>query len=95
MDLKELQRKREQINRLAEHYHAGAVRVFGSVARGENGVSSDVDLLIRAGPGCSLFDLGGFHEDLQELLRCRVDVVVEDGLKAKVRDRVLKEAVPL
>ena len=69
--------------------------MFGSVARGDNTENSDVDLLIRPRHGCSLFDLGGFLEDLQELLGCRVDLVTEDGLKPRLRERVLKEAIPL
>lgn len=50
---------------------------------------SDVDLLISPRHGCSLFDLGGLLEDLQELLGCRVDLVTEDGLKPRLRERVL------
>jgi len=57
--------------------------------------ASDVDLLVTPRAGCSLFDLGGLLEDLQELLGCRVDLVTEDGLKARLRERVLREAVPL
>jgi uncharacterized protein len=87
--------RREQIRRLAEHYRTGNVRVFGSVARGDNTGASDVDLLVTPHAGCSLFDLGGLLEDLQDLLGCRVDLVTEDGLKARLRERVLREAVPL
>jgi predicted nucleotidyltransferase len=87
--------RREQIRHLAERYRAGNVRVFGSVARGNNTGASDVDLLVTPRAGCSLFDLGGLLEDLQDLLGCRVDLVTEDGLKARLRERVLREAVPL
>lgn len=86
---------RGKILSLAERYHTGDVRVFGSVARGQGTESSDVDLLVKTGPGCSLFDLGGLLEDLQELLGCRVDLVTEDGLKPRLRARVLREAVSL
>ena len=95
MTLHSIQERRAEIRRLAERYRAGDVRVFGSVARGENTEGSDVDLLIRTRPGCSLFDLGGLLEDLQELLGCRVDLVTEDGLKPRLRERVLREAIPL
>jgi predicted nucleotidyltransferase len=95
MTLPKLKQRRQDILRLAERYHARDVRVFGSVARGEASESSDVDLLINTGPGCSLFDLGGLLEDLKELLGCRVDLVTEDGLKPRLRDRVLREAIPL
>jgi hypothetical protein len=87
--------KRSQILSLAERYHAGEVRVFGSVARGDNTNVSDVDFLIKPRVGCSLFDLGGLLEDLQELLGCKVDLVPEDGLKPQLRERVLREAVSL
>ena len=86
---------RVDILRLAERYHASDVRVFGSVVRGDHTQASDVDVLIKTRPGCSLLDLGGLLEDLQELLGCRVDLVTEDGLKPRLRARVLREAVPL
>jgi len=95
MTLRNLAERRTEILRLAERYRAGKVRVFGSVARGDNTQVSDVDLLVTPQPGCSLFDLGGLLEDLQELLGCPVDLVTEDGLKPRLRERVLREAVPL
>lgn len=95
MTLRGLAERRTEILRLAERYRAGKVRVFGSVARGDNTQVSDVDLLVTPQPGCSLFDLGGLLEDLQELLGCPVDLVTEDGLKPRLRERVLREAVPL
>lgn len=95
MTLQTLTERRAEIRRLAERYHAGNVRVFGSVARGDNSATSDVDFLVTTRPGCSLFDLGGLLEDLQELLGCRVDLVTEDGLKPRLRERVLREAIAL
>ena len=95
MTLEFITERRAEIRRLAERYRAGDVRVFGSVARGESTEASDVDLLVKTRPGCSLFDLGGLLEDLQELLGCRVDLVTEDGLKPRLRERVLREAIPL
>jgi uncharacterized protein len=93
--LRMLAERRAEILRLAEAYRTDRVRVFGSVARGESSESSDVDLLVAPRPGCSLFDLGGLLEDLQGLLGCPVDLVTEDGLKPNLRERVLREAVPL
>ncbi len=95
MTLQTLAERRSQILGLAERYRAGEVRVFGSVARGDNKENSDLDLLIKPQPGCSLFDLGGLLEDLEELLGCRVDLVTDDGLKPRLRERVLKEAILL
>ena len=87
--------KREEILRLASRHGASNVRVFGSVARGEADERSDVDLLVDLEPGRSLLDLGGLLMDLRDLLRRNVDVVTERGLKARIRSRVLQEAVPL
>jgi len=90
-----LKEKREEILRTAARYGARNVRVFGSLARGEADEQSDIDLLVELEPGRSLFDLGGRQFELERLLGCRVDVVTERGLKARIRQRVLREAVPL
>lgn len=67
----------------------------GSVARSEADEHSDIDFLVELEPGRTLFDLGGLQYELEQLLGCRVDVVTVKGLKARIRDRVLREAVPL
>src|SRR5438874_6207930 len=90
-----LQSKREEILRIAAKYGAYNVRIFGSVARGEADSESDIDFLMNMEPGRSLFDLGGLLSDLEDLLGCNVDVVTEDGLRDRIRDRVLKEAIAL
>ncbi len=90
-----LREKREDILRIASKRGASNVRVFGSVARGEADSKSDIDLLVDLEPGRSLFDLGGLLMDLQDLLRHKVDVVTERGLRERIRERVLKEAIPL
>jgi predicted nucleotidyltransferase len=90
-----LKTKREDILRLAALRGARNLRVFGSVARGEEDSTSDVDFLVDMEPGKSLLDLGGLLMDLQELLGCPVDIVTEKGLKSRLRNRVLQEALPL
>ncbi len=90
-----LQAKREDILRIAAKYGASNVRIFGSVARGEADEQSDIDLLVDMEPKRSLLDLAGLLVDLEELLGCKVDVVPEDSLRTRIRDRVLKEAVAL
>lgn len=87
--------KREEILQIAAKYGAYNIRIFGSVARREADVNSDVDFLVEMETGRSLFDLGGFLMELQEILGCKVDVVTEKGLRARIRERVLNEAVPL
>jgi uncharacterized protein len=71
------------------------VRVFGSVARDEAGETSDVDLLVAPGPRTTLFDLSGFALDVEEIVGRHVDVATPRGLKARIRDQVLAEAVAL
>jgi predicted nucleotidyltransferase len=90
-----LQVKREDILRIATKRGASNVRIFGSIARGEADAESDIDLLVDLEPGRSLFDLGGLLMDLQDLLGHKVDVVTEKGLRERIREHVLKEAVPL
>ena len=86
---------REKILQIAEQYGARQVRVFGSVARRQDDADSDIDFLVDMEPGRSLFDLGGLLVDLEKLLNSKVDVVTERGLKERIRDRVVNEAVLL
>jgi len=90
-----LKEKRDEVLRFAAKYGARNIRVFGSLARGEADEESDIDFLVEMDPGTSLLDLGGFQYELETLLRCRVDVVTERGLKRRIRERVLQEAVPI
>ena len=85
----------DEIRRIAQRHGVESVRVFGSLARGEAGPGSDVDLLIRLGPGHGFADFMAFCEDAEAVLGRRVDVVTEDGLSPYLRDRVLAEALPL
>jgi uncharacterized protein len=95
MDINDLKEKREEILQLAARYGASDVRIFGSLVRGQARPDSDVDVLVNLEPGRSLFDLGGLLMDLQELLGRPVDVVTEQGLRERIRERVLKEAILL
>ena len=91
----QLQEKREAILATARKYGAYNIRIFGSVARGEANPESDVDFLVDMEAERSLFDLGGLLMELQDLLNCPVDVVTEKGLRQRIRDRVLSEAIHL
>ena len=90
-----LKEKRQAIMALAAKHGAHSVRVFGSVARGDSGTESDVDLLVKMEEGRSLLDLSAMTLDLKELLGVNVDVVSEDGLYWLLRRKILKEARPL
>lgn len=90
-----LERKREEILRIARAHGARNVRVFGSAARGEAGDTSDVDFLAEFAPGTSLLQHGAMIAELEELLGRKVDVAPEKTLRARLRERALREAVPL
>ena len=87
--------KKEQILGLAAKYGASNVRVFGSVANGTADRNSDIDFLVDLEKGRSLFDLGGLLMDLQQLLNRKVDVVTENGLRKRIKETVLRQAIRL
>jgi len=89
-----VKRRREVIDLAARHGFRN-VRVFGSVARGEDGPGADVDLLVTFPGDASLFDIGALEAELVALLGERVDLVLDDGLRPHSRDEILAEAVPL
>ena len=90
-----LKAKREEILALAEAHGAGNIRLFGSIARGDNTELSDVDFLVQMDQGRNLWDLIGLTQNLEELLHCKVDVVTEGGLSPYLRECILASAAPL
>ncbi|MGI8537228.1 MAG: nucleotidyltransferase family protein [Mycobacteriales bacterium] len=83
---------RDEVLRLAQVHGASNVRVFGSVARGQDTSTSDVDLLADFPAGTSLLAVIGLEQALGELLGVSVDIGPSDALRADIRDRVLSEA---
>lgn len=90
-----IEQHRDTIKKLAADRGAVRVRLFGSLARGEGGPQSDVDLLVDLAEGRSALALGGLLMDLQERLGRRVDVVTPAALHPRIRDKVLEQAVDL
>ena len=86
--------RREVIDLVSEHGFRN-VRVFGSVARGDDGPESDIDLLVSFPSGASLFEVGALEAALAALLGERVDLVPDDALRPHSLDEILAEAVPL
>jgi predicted nucleotidyltransferase len=91
----ELRAKRDEILRVAARHGVTRIRVFGSVARGEEGPDSDLDLLVDVGPVVSPWFPGGLVRDLEAIVGRPVEVVTENGLNPLLRLHVLGEAVPL
>jgi uncharacterized protein len=90
-----LEEKRLEILRIAQAHGASNIRVFGSVARGEEGPDSDLDLLVEMKAESSLLDLVSLCQDLEDLLGHKVDVITEGGISPYLRDRIYAEAVLL
>lgn len=86
---------KDKIIQIAAYRGASHIRIFGSVARGEEKPQSDLDLLVEFEPGRSLVDHVGLIQDLQDYLGYDVDVVTEKGLNRQIREKIMQEAVPL
>ncbi len=90
-----VQQHRDAIRALVTEHHATTPRFFGSVARGDDEAGSDVDLLVEFTDEASLLDEVGLRLALRDLLQIDVDVVAADALRGAIRDRILREAVPV
>ena len=95
MGLESLRRYRREILDVAARHGARNVRVFGSIARGDDHEGSDVDVLIDVEPGRTLLDVIAFEQDLQELLGRNVEVLTDGGLSPYLQQRILAEAASL
>jgi predicted nucleotidyltransferase len=93
--LERLMEQRDEVLAVAERHRARNVRVFGSVARGDDGPTSDVDLLVDLDDGVTLIGLTALQRELSKLLGMTVDVVPAEMLKPRLRNRVLNQAVPI
>lgn len=97
MNLERLRSYKPQICALAHSYHIDpdSIRVFGSVARGNQNENSDVDLLITLLPEADLFDLSGFNYEVNELLGVHVDTAPDESLRPRLADNILDDATYL
>lgn len=91
--LGEVHARRADIARIGERFGIRNVRVFGSVARGEADADSDLDLLVDVDPGHGYFDMAGFALEVEAMLHVFTQVATVGGLKVRIRERVLSEAV--
>jgi uncharacterized protein len=87
--------EREKILRITASHGAQNVRVFGSLARGEAGPDSDIDILVELDHGRGLLDIIAIKQDLEDLMGCDVDVLTEAAISPYIREQVLKEAISL
>ncbi len=87
--------KRAAVREAASRFRTANPRVFGSALHGTDKDGSDLDLLVDALPGTTLFDLGGLQAELKELLGVSVDVLTPGDLPPNFRAQVLAEAAPV
>jgi predicted nucleotidyltransferase len=90
-----LRQRKPEILAIAALHGVVNVRVFGSVARGEDSESSDIDLLVSMDKNRSLYDLIGFQQDIEKTLGRSADVLTENGINRYLRDQILGEATAL
>jgi predicted nucleotidyltransferase len=90
-----LDMNRRAVREMASRFRTANPRVFGSVLHGTDRDGSDLDLLVDALPGATLFDLGGLQDELESLLGLRVDLLTPGDLPLKFRAQVLAEAQPI
>ena len=87
--------KRASVREAPGRFRAANLRIFGSVLSGADRDGGDLDLLVDALPGATLFDLGGLQVELEALLGVKVDLLTPGDLPPKIRERVLAEARPV
>jgi uncharacterized protein len=86
---------RVAVRDVVEAHRARNPRVFGSVARRDDGVGSDLDLLVDTTDRTSLFDIAAIELELEDLMGVPVHVTTLGALRGKIRERVLAEALPV
>lgn len=90
-----IQQHQQKIQELAQKFGMKNLRIFGSVAKGEDTENSDLDLLVEASPTTTLFDICGLQIELEELLNLKVDVVTDNSLPLRFKGEVMHYAIPL
>lgn len=91
----EIRAKRDLIIKIAQKYGLTDVCIFGSVARGTDDEDSDIDILVTSNSGTTLFDLGGFYSELETIFGSKLSVLTRGALKGRIKNEVLKDAVPI
>lgn len=86
---------RSAVRETVSRFRTVNLRVFGSALHGTDRDGSDLDLLVDALPGATLFDLGGLQVELEDLLGVQVDLLTPGDLPPKIRDQVLAETRPV
>lgn len=90
-----LEQRRDQVREVLQRFRMRNPRIFGSVARGQDTEQSDLDILVDAPPGTSLYDLAGVEIELEAILGCKVEVLTKGFLAPDVAERADADLVPI
>jgi predicted nucleotidyltransferase len=90
-----LKKIREQMPALQERYKVSRLELFGSFVRGEQKGKSDIDILVEFSETIDLFMFIELENFLSEKLGAKVDLVMKDTLKPRIKDAILSEAIPV
>jgi predicted nucleotidyltransferase len=90
-----IKKKRNQVLEIANSHGVRSIKLFGSVARGEDNSASDIDFLVAFDESRTLFDLIRLKADLEVLFEKPVHVISEDGINHFIRDRISSEAISI
>lgn len=88
-----LRQNREKIYEIASKYGISNIRVFGSVARGQDNENSDIDFLINQNSEVSLFEIADFKHDLENFLNKKTDIITDDGINKRLEKIIHLESV--
>jgi len=88
-------KNRNAIKEIAQRYNATNLRIFGSMARGDAGPDSDVDILADLDTNTSLLDRIALSQEIEDLLGRKIDLVTPDKLHRIIKDKIINEAVSL
>ncbi len=84
---------KQQQKELSEHYHVASLSVFGSVARDEARLDSDIDILVKFSQPVGLFHFIDLQQHLEDILKCKVDLGTYRSIKPSIKEQVLQEAI--
>ena len=90
-----LKKHKENIHKIATNHGILSIQVFGSFARGEDNIDSDIDLLVELEPKRSLLDMIAMKHELEDLMKRKVDVVTANGISPYLVKQIMEEAVQL
>ncbi len=90
-----LNNNKNKIKDVVSKFSVNNLRVFGSVVHGTDADGSDLDLLVDALPGTTIFDLTRLHLELEDMLGIQVDLMTPNDISPRYRDKVLADAVSI